>query len=145
MPTDEEIAWLAGLLEADGSFTSFDGLRKGGKSKTRYIGIKLYMSDLDIIQRAVIIMEGLCNSNFKIRESKQNQKVDPSRKLLYCIDINGQRAKIIMEYVLPYMGKRRTEAILKAIKLQSTLKSRKSIHSALTREREIFNGEPEHE
>jgi len=88
---DNELAWLAGLLEGEGCFHF---------TRTAYVVVS--MTDQDIIERAASFM------NAKWRAVKRCQ---PGCKRVYVTSICGNRALTLMRELLPYMGIRRTEKI----------------------------------
>lgn len=99
MSPDEEIIWLAGLLEGEGCF---------GTSNKNSPYVHLGMTDRDIIERASKIM--LCSSRILTRYK------DSDRKTLWQVSAWNTRAIIIMKKVLPYMGERRSSKINEVLK-----------------------------
>lgn len=91
-----QVAWLAGLLEGEGSFI------KRGNS----IAISLQMTDLDIVERVAAL------TNSKVHEIAP---VKEHHKKSYALRIDGARAAYYMEQVLPYMGARRTQKIIECL------------------------------
>jgi hypothetical protein len=93
--TTTQIAWLAGLLEGEGCF------RFGGRSSPV---IQLQMTDVDVIKRVA-------------RSLGVEAKPQPARagrfgdKVIWRLDIYGDKATEIMRLILPYMGERRTTKI----------------------------------
>lgn len=100
--TDIELAWLAGLLEGEGSFIEFLETR----NKKWRCKIYLKMTDLDIIERVQYLtgMGSICTaespskpSHYKKAWQWQVQSIPEAIKL--------------MEMLLPLMGQRRSEKI----------------------------------
>lgn len=88
----DDLIWLAGLLEGEGTFD----LHRG-----RYPRIRLAMTDRDVVGRAATLMDA--SIRMTIRTDGQ--------KALYHSEISGERAAAIMEALLPYMGARRSSRI----------------------------------
>ena len=89
-PSEIEVAWLAGLLEGEGCFTS------STRSSPR---ISLGMTDVDVITKATMIMRADVS---RIRIVNQ---ID--RKISYVIQVGGAKAIKWMKLIRPYMGDRR--------------------------------------
>ena len=100
--TNVEIAWLAGLLEGEGCFST---------PKRRSGFVKLGMTDKDTVVRASKLMNG------KVSKSKTDHR--GGRKPEYICHVHGMRARQVMELILPYMGKRRAKTIIEKLKLPS--------------------------
>lgn len=88
----EDLIWLAGLLEGEGTFD----LHRG-----RYPRIRLGMTDRDIVGRAATLMDS------KIRLALHPAPMKPS----WHAEISGERAAAIMRELLPFMGARRSQKI----------------------------------
>jgi hypothetical protein len=101
MPTDAEVAWLAGLLEGEGYFGVIRS-HVGGKVYV-YPRIGVTMTDRDVVQRAVTIMGA-----GKVHPVKP---YGASRKPQYRLHISGRRAAEWMGCLRPWMGERRREQI----------------------------------
>jgi hypothetical protein len=107
--SEADLAWLAGLLEGEGSFYASGSRAKNGVMY-RYPQIKVSMTDRDVIER-VAQMFGIkvsVNSREKRREAKQ----------IYSAQINGSRAMELMQQLLPWMGKRRSQKIKELLNTQ---------------------------
>lgn len=89
---EQDLYWLAGLLEGEGYFTY-------SKSAT----ISLQMTDRDIVERVSNLFGGKSIIETKAR-AKQN-------KDSYHCRIHGQAAVDLMEQLLPLMGNRRQDKI----------------------------------
>ncbi len=93
-----DIAWLAGLLEGEGSF-----ILRPGNSPSITVG----STDIDVVQRAHAIM----GANGRIHERRLK-----SGKVFCRIVVNDQAVAIdVMKAVLPLMGLRRSERIRQCI------------------------------
>ena len=92
--TENELHWLAGLLEGEGSF-----LFANGCSPT----ISLQMADKDVIERAASIM------GVRLRSPYISPK--PNTKTLWICGAHGDIALHLMQELLPLMGHRRAHAI----------------------------------
>ena len=92
-----DLLWLAGLLEGEGSF---------GFHHKKYPRIALVMTDEDIVQRAAQLMDTVSRS--EVRKTTSGGTV-------YRCDIAGPKAVALMRDLLPLMGKRRTIRILELI------------------------------
>jgi len=99
--TDLEAAWLAGLLEGEGSFVWRPHRNCVGIS----IAISIEMTDEDVIRRAALLMENCRVSGQPIRKNGLGTK--PFLRA----QVGGYAAARIMRQVLPYMGARRSEKI----------------------------------
>lgn len=92
-----ELAWLAGLLEGEGSF----GLTRYA-SGTQAPQVQIRMSDLDVIERARVLI-GVNRYSVEPRRS--------DHKTIYLVRVRGKRAAELMRMLLPYMGERRSGRI----------------------------------
>lgn len=97
MKNEIEIAWLAGILEGEGSFVP----APPSMGKTS-IGVQVSMTDEDVIAR-VAKMFGTA-----YHRSDRNPG---SWKPAYVTVARGRRAAVIMRAVLPHMGSRRAQRI----------------------------------
>lgn len=94
----EEISWLAGLLEGEGSFLP----QKEGHS----VVISLQMTDEDVVSKVATMFEiSYC----------QPKKQKEHHKQSYKLSLRGSKALEVMKLVKPYMGKRRSEKIQECI------------------------------
>lgn len=85
-----DIAWLAGLLEGEGCFY----LNRG-----RYPGIRLQMSDQDVVERAAVMLGGRA----RLQDPPSRQGRLPS----WVVTKGGPDALAVMRLIRPYMGIRR--------------------------------------
>ena len=108
--TEVEIAWLAGLLEGEGSFVSKRQVKKNkGGSEYVYVmpTIKVGSTDLDVIQR-VQEMWGAKHLQFHRRRQ-------PHWKDQWIVTRSGEPAVKTMRQILPHMGERRSAKIRELI------------------------------
>lgn len=85
-------AWLAGLLEGEGSFTHNGGCPR----------VSLRMTDKDILER------------FAKELGVEYQEEAPPKShwnMIFRCNIYGDRAAVLMERILPWMGERRSAKI----------------------------------
>src|SRR5947207_13609798 len=97
-----DLTWLVGLLEGEASFLM------GPPCKPNRPRILLSMTDIDVVQRAALLLEigGIVTRRFPS---------DSHKKPAYVITLYGSRAVKVMRTLLPLMSKRRTEQIEAAI------------------------------
>lgn len=122
-----DLAWLAGLLEGEGSFAlhyypmgrsrtdGSDRSRTDGADKTGYVvpSIELHMVDRDVVKRAGFLIGG--------GQSKPRvQKRVEGRQTQFVWRVNGRRAAHLMRLLLPHMGKRRSLRICRILKCYET-------------------------
>lgn len=88
----DDLLWLAGLLEGEGSFDAHRG---------KYPRIRLAMTDRDVVGRAASLM----GAEFRL-------SLHPApAKATWHTEISGERAAEIMREILPFMGTRRSQRI----------------------------------
>lgn len=92
----DDLLWLAGLLEGEGSFDAHRG---------KYPRIRLAMTDRDVVGRAASLMDA------KIRLSLHPAPAKPT----WHTEISGPRASSIMREILPHMGTRRSGRIAEVL------------------------------
>lgn len=92
----DDVLWLAGLLEGEGTFDSHRG---------KYPRIRLAMTDRDIVGRAASLMDT------KIRLSLHTAPAKPT----WHAEVSGDRAAQIMGEILPFMGSRRSGKIAEVL------------------------------
>ncbi|QGH78304.1 HNH endonuclease [Streptomyces phage Tribute] len=102
-----DLAWLAGLLEGEGSFMTIKSHVKG--KVYLYPKIVVTMTDLDVIQRAATL---LGNAVYNV----PLQKNGVSKLKQYQAQISGAKAADLMKELLPHMGRRRSEKIREILK-----------------------------
>ena len=89
----EDLAWLAGLLEGEGSFL------KAPPSSPNCPRISLEMTDKDVVERAASLMNGKVATRTNLKNSLWKQT--------YRVIIKGSRAVELMRVLHPEMGSRR--------------------------------------
>lgn len=94
----EHIAWLAGLLEGEGCFSTQRG-------RLSYPRVALGMTDLDIVERAASIFPG--HGSIRPRGTSAT-----GSKQMFQVQWSGEVAMDLMRTVLPYMGTRRSDRIM---------------------------------
>ncbi len=100
---NEELAWLAGLLEGEGSFFMAGGKNAKNGKTYMYPRVVLAMTDLDVVARAAKLM-GDCTV-FHVQPSQRN------RKMIYRAQALGAQGVAVMRSIRPYMGERRAAKI----------------------------------
>lgn len=94
--TRDDLLWLSGLLEGEGTFDAHRG---------KYPRIRLAMTDRDIVGRAASLMDST------IRLSLHQAPNKPT----WHTEISGDRAAAIMAAILPFMGARRSQRIAEVL------------------------------
>lgn len=92
----DDVLWLAGLLEGEGSFD----LHRG-----RYPRVRVAMTDRDVVGRAATLMG--CGVRLSIRPA-------PYRAMWHA-EVSGARAVEVMRSILPHMGARRSGRIAQVL------------------------------
>lgn len=102
-----ELAWLAGLLEGEGSFMMSRNIVSG--TTYLYPKIVINMTDYDVVKRTADLFR---NNVYKIPKS-DNPKYGykKPRKQAWRAQVSGAKAAMLMEAILPLMGERRAERI----------------------------------
>lgn len=95
----KDIAWLAGLLEGEGSFGHIGNC----------LTVQLTMTDRDIVERA----GKLCGYT-NITERKRREA---HHKTQYGWQVSGAKAERVMRLILPFMGERRSQKIKELLPL----------------------------
>ncbi len=106
--TDVELAWLAGLLEGEGTFSI---TYQNGPNSPRCPRIGLAMCDRDVVERAADLMGGKRVSDKPV---KQTDKGNP-RKPQYAVALYTAQSIEMMKQLLPLMGERRSARIRELI------------------------------
>jgi hypothetical protein len=88
----DDLLWLAGLLEGEGTFDAHRG---------KYPRIRLAMTDRDVVGRAASLMDT------KIRLALHPAPAQPT----WHSEVSGEKAAEIMREILPHMGSRRSGKI----------------------------------
>lgn len=99
MISEEDLLWLAGLLEGEGSFL------QSCPSTPNAPAITLMMTDLDVVQHAAMILNVTVYSRFRAGKAKSTHQ----------LRLRGKRAVETMQQLLPLMGARRRSQIERAI------------------------------
>lgn len=102
---DTDLAWLAGLLEGEGSFL------KGPPSEPGTPRITVSMTDRDVVARVA--------SLFGVSASNPFKHKNPKWKPFYLATLKGTRAVELMGLLRPLMGERRQGQIDRAAKTLS--------------------------
>jgi transposase len=93
-----EIAWIAGLLEGEGTFGMSD----------RSICVKILMTDRDIIERAAALLRGHMYT-------RRAPKIDRPRRPAWVAQVKGPGAAGWMMTIYRLLGARRREQVRRAI------------------------------
>jgi hypothetical protein len=99
-----EVAWLAGILEGEGSFMMIRNRPGGGITRYKYPVVTVNMTDRDVIERVANLFG--CKTH-KISMPKP----PPVRKQAWRAIITGSGAADWMRVLLPHMGERRSARI----------------------------------
>ena len=105
--TNEEIAWLAGWLEGEGTFYFTDYMRKRTTPK---LVIQVFSTDRDVIEKAAKLVDGHIY-NVVPRQHPDGWNSAPGWRL----SLERKPAYDLMKQILPFMGIRRSEQIRKAM------------------------------
>jgi hypothetical protein len=89
---ESEIAYLAGLLEGEGWFALSD---------SGHARIQLNMTDRDVVQE----FARLVDSDSVLAYER------PGRKVIYRVNLVGEKAVALMNAIYPFMGERRKARI----------------------------------
>lgn len=111
--TEAEIAWLAGLLEGEGTFT----WKK--QKRYQYPMVKVGSTDRDIIDRVREMWGGPVPEFHRRRRAHWKDQWIVARV--------GQPAVVVMQQVLPYMGERRAAKIQEILSRWEEHGSRKPV------------------
>lgn len=101
-----DVAWLAGLLEGEGSFSILT-VKKGRQAGKRRLQITLMMTDEDVMRRAAVLMGATLYGPYGPYQS--------CKKPCWQIHVRSHRAAGWMMTLYPLMGVRRREAIESAL------------------------------
>lgn len=96
--TNEEAAWLAGILEGEGCFDFNNG------NNHQYPRIRIEMRDKDVIERVAV----LCGGNGRVRETTRIEKHHNTFKFQVC---QKDRVQEVLAAIRPWMSERRGEKI----------------------------------
>jgi hypothetical protein len=103
--TPNDSAWLAGLLEGEGTFEADQVNGSSGR-------VAICMTDRDVVDRAARMMMAEVTT-------KLLNKYRPAfnRKPMYFARVSGTRARQVMERILPYLGERRAERVIRLLSI----------------------------
>jgi hypothetical protein len=88
----DDLLWLAGLLEGEGSFDLH---------REKYPRVRLAMTDRDVVGRAATLLGARVRLSLKA----------PPNAATWHAEISGTRAAEVMAEILPFMGARRSGKI----------------------------------
>jgi hypothetical protein len=97
---DTDLAWLAGLLEGEGSFFMKSRAHASQPNARRTPCISVKMTDLDVVTRAATLMGTAVTSS-----------APQGRKPIHATILRGSRARMLMSELAPLMGERRQSKI----------------------------------
>jgi len=103
MTSEQEILWLAGLLEGEGYFVLERDTKGGHNVSTPRI--VLSMTDGDVVEHAAKIMQAK-----RVRQYRPNN-LKPNNRDVFATRVTGPKAIAIMRAILPFMGQRRKAKI----------------------------------
>lgn len=103
MLTQFEMGWLAGLLEGEGNFGYYGGTPS----------INLRMIDKDTMDRTAKALAELIGTEVVVRVIEP--PYESSRQTVYYLQLYGDRARIAMRALVPFMCKRRRQQIWRAL------------------------------
>lgn len=124
--SDFEFAWLIGLLEGEGSF-AYSG---GDNTKSGSQGVRLDMTDEDVVYKAAALIERLTDSHISI--SCRDNSAKTNWKDSFYFQIYGTRARMLMKLMVKHMSWRRRQQIWLAL-------NRRSVKTALRRQTGVIN------
>lgn len=104
--SDFELAWLVGLLEGEGTFSISTSRPKPNGGYYRYPRVRVTMTDQDVVEHVAKLFGGT-KVHFTHPPSAQAAGHAPQ----WATELQGKKAVILMERVLPYMGNRRQARI----------------------------------
>ena len=101
---DADLAWLAGILEGEGSFM----IRKNGVGGKIYLypTIAVSMTDQDVIDRVAAFFG---TSVYEMPKYRRAGYANPKQQ--WKATLTGSRAAAMMQALLPWMGRRRSQKI----------------------------------
>lgn len=115
----QDLLWLAGLLEGEGSFMP------GPPSKPNSPRVQVQMADRDVIERAAATLGTTQLCTYQAHEDW---------KAIYSTCVRGKRAIAIMQQLYPLMGMRRRAQIERAIMSYHPMWHEPKSHVGLTHE-----------
>lgn len=113
--TNEDLAWLAGLLEGEAGFGYFGG------TQCVFLG----MNDEDVVSKAASILSDILERNVNVGANDYNKsyKDGSKRAIRYTIQLYGRNARTIMRVIVSKMGRRRRQQIWMALNKYSAPKN----------------------
>jgi hypothetical protein len=107
MSSELDYAWAAGILEGEGCFSIFQ--RKTATHNHKSLAIHCEMADEDVIRKLHAVFEvGTVN----VRENTKGRVDKRPRKKTWIWSVQNHAGILkVCGFILPYMGKRRTEKI----------------------------------
>lgn len=118
--TEVEIAWLAGLLEGEGSFLF------APPSSPNCPRLVISMTDLDVIEKVA-----RC---FGVQYIKNDRRNPEKWKTSYLVQLSGHSAMNMMRLVYPHMGERRKKRIEEILEKYQNIKPRNKLTEAQARD-----------
>ena len=111
--TEVETAWLAGLLEGEGCFTTRRNktTRWSNGDPKRYPRIIVAMTDKDVVARAAELMGSY--------EPKIGRRLPPQQDMWWTELGKGADVLDLMEQILTFMGERRSKRIQELMEMMS--------------------------
>ena len=104
MHSNPNTAWLIGILEGEGCF-SYD------RTQRVFVG----STDKDVIDRVISIVEGILGIEIKMQFREHPTGKGKNVQPQYIMQISGERARIIMGLILPFMSDRRRQRIWQSL------------------------------
>jgi len=111
MTPDQEIAWLAGLLEGEGHF---------GRYKNTDT-VSLRMCDEDVVQAAATVLSRIAGKEVIVREVIN--RTQSNRQPVYYIQLYGGYARRVMRAIVDMMGERRNQKIISILEKRVLIES----------------------
>lgn len=112
--TKNDLHWLAGLLEGEGSFMAYRNTVKG--KVYYYPRIVLGMTDEDIVRRVAVLFDSALNNPPYKQQSHHKRR--------WVTVLTNSRARDLMLLLRPIMGIRRQQQIDKALRCEIKLPRR---------------------
>ena len=106
--SEVEVAWVAGLLEGEGSFQLSDKRATSRRTTT----VRCSMTDLDIIERLAGMVNGGPVNPDGYNNDRRESPVGAPYKRIYAWQMSRARdVYSLLTLIKPYMGERRTQQI----------------------------------
>lgn len=108
-----DIAWVAGIIEGEGTIIASTGAyRKNTKHVVRQFRLAIEMTDLDVLQRAKEVLGPRCT----LRQRKP-PSVNPNHRDRFILCLTGSELAGWLMTIYPFMGQRRRARIRLALNL----------------------------